>query len=68
MHPFSFLAKTINKNLQQQGNFSIYPSDGMIPAIRRDYQQMSTMIFGETPTFDDILTSIKSASELLQSN
>ena len=62
----------LNKDYQLQsaakGNFLIYPSDEMIPALRRDYEQMSTMIFSKTPTFDNILETIKSASKILQNN
>jgi hypothetical protein len=39
----------------------------MIPALRRDYDQMSAMIFGDTPSFDAILSSLESASKELQS-
>ena len=61
-----FFDKDSQQNLAAEGNFLIYPSGEMIPALRMDYEQMSTMIFGETPTFDDILKSIKYASKLLQ--
>ena len=61
-----FFDKDSRQSLAADGNFLIYPSEEMIQALRRDYEQMSTMIFGETPTFDDILESIKYASKLLQ--
>jgi hypothetical protein len=63
-----FFDKDSKQNVAAEGNFLIYPSDDMIPALRRDYEQMSTMIFGQTPTFDEILRTIQSASAQLQGN
>lgn len=63
-----FFDKDFQQNLAAEGNFLIYPNDGMIPALRRDYEQMSAMVFGETPPFDEILDSIKSISKKLQRN
>lgn len=61
-----FFDKDSKQNSAAEGNFLINPSDEMIPALHRDYEQMSTMIFGETPTFDQILETIQSASKQLQ--
>jgi hypothetical protein len=61
-----FFDKDCQQNLAAEGHFSIYPSDQMIPALRRDYDQMSAMIFGDTPSFDAILSSLDSASKELQ--
>lgn len=61
-----FFDKDSQQNLAAEGHFSIYPSDQMIPALRRDYDQMSAMIFGETPSFDAILSSLDSASKEIQ--
>ena len=61
-----FFDKDSQQNSAAEGNFLIYPSDAMIPALRRDYEQMSTMIFGATPTFEKILETIQSASKQLQ--
>lgn len=63
-----FFDKDSKQSVAAEGNFLIYPSDEMIPALRRDYEQMSTMIFGATPTFDEILETIRSASKQLQGN
>lgn len=63
-----FFDKDCQQLAAAEGNFLIYPSDEMIPALRKDYDQMSTMIFGDTPTFDEILESIQSASKQLQSD
>jgi hypothetical protein len=61
-----FFDKASQQELAAEGNFLIYPSDEMIPPLRRDYEQMSAMIFGATPTFDEILETIRSASTQLQ--
>jgi hypothetical protein len=58
-----FFDKYSQQNSAAEGNFLIYPSDAMIPALRRDYEQMSTMVFGATPTFEKILEKIQSASK-----
>ena len=63
-----FFDKDSKQSVAAEGSFLIYPSDEMIPALRRDYEQMSTMIFGQTPTFDEILRTIQSASAQLQGN
>jgi hypothetical protein len=63
-----FFDKDSKQSVAAEGSFLIYPSDDMIPALRRDYEQMSTMIFGQTPTFDEILKTIQSASAQLQGN
>jgi hypothetical protein len=60
-----FFDKDCQQNLAAEGHFSIYPSDQMIPGLRRDYDQMSAMIFGDTPSFDAILSSLESASKEL---
>jgi hypothetical protein len=61
-----FFDKDSQQNAAAEGNFLIYPSEAMIPALRKDYEQMSMMIFGSTPSFDEILDSIQLASKQLQ--
>lgn len=61
-----FYDKDSQQKLAAEGNFLIYPSDEMIPVLRRDYGQMSMMIFGSTPSFDEILETIQSAAKQLQ--
>lgn len=61
-----FFDKDSQQSLAAEGNFSIYPSNAMIPALRKDYDQMSTMIFGDTPSFDTILSSLYTATKKLQ--
>jgi len=40
------------------GSFAITPIDGMIDALKRDYGNMTAMIFGAAPDFAEILASI----------
>lgn len=42
----------------QPGSFALLPHDGMVNALRRDYERMSGMIFGEVPDFDQVMESI----------
>jgi Nucleotidyl transferase AbiEii toxin, Type IV TA system len=46
------------------GSFALTPHDGMLAALRLDYEAMSGMIFGPIPSLDEIVTVI---SELEQS-
>ena len=41
-----------------EGRFSILPPAGMQRDLRRDYEGMAGMIFGEAPSFDDVLMGI----------
>ena len=40
------------------GSYALTPHDTMIDALRRDYDNTRTMIFGDPPTFADILASV----------
>ena len=42
-----------------EGSFAIMPTAGMVDELRRDYQAMKGMIFGEVPEFSEVLTSIE---------
>ncbi|MDX3810187.1 MAG: nucleotidyl transferase AbiEii/AbiGii toxin family protein [Bosea sp. (in: a-proteobacteria)] len=41
------------------GSFSLMPTAAMIAPLGRDYENMTPMIFGEAPRFEDILSSIE---------
>jgi hypothetical protein len=41
------------------GTFSLMPAESMTADLRRDYTAMSGMIFGEIPSFDAVLESIR---------
>jgi len=40
------------------GSFALMPNDEMVEQLRRDYRAMSGMIFGEPPSFEEILVSV----------
>ena len=40
------------------GTLAICPIDEMKPTLQRDYLAMAGMIFGEVPSFEDLLTSL----------
>jgi hypothetical protein len=47
------------------GTFAIAPVDGMVDALRRDYENTAGMIFGRPPEFGTILASISSLDTAL---
>lgn len=40
------------------GTFAVAPTDGMIDKLRRDYEAMRVMIFGQAPDFDHVMASM----------
>lgn len=50
------------------GTFSIVPSTSMIKELKRDYEAMSGMIFGEVPTFDEVIEAISVFERKLNSD
>jgi hypothetical protein len=40
------------------GSFALTPHDGMLAALRRDYEAMSGMVFGPIPTIDAVVAEI----------
>lgn len=42
-----------------EGLFAIMPTAEMVDKLKRDYQAMTGMIFGEVPEFSEVLTSIE---------
>lgn len=47
------------------GTFGIVPADGMLDPLKADYKKMAGMIFGDVPSFEDILGKIKMAEAIL---
>jgi hypothetical protein len=41
------------------GTYAIVPAPEMLEGLRRDYAQMSGMIFGDVPAFDAVLASVE---------
>lgn len=50
------------------GTFALAPHGGMVADLRRDYAVMSTMIFGELPTFDEVMASITRLERTVNDN
>jgi len=49
----------LSLQLARPGSFQIAPSAGMLDALRRDYQAMQGMIFGEVPKSDAVVDAIR---------
>lgn len=49
------------------GTFSLSPSDAMIADLARDYRAMTGMIFGNVPTFDQVIASVARLEHLVNS-
>ncbi|WP_213804945.1 nucleotidyl transferase AbiEii/AbiGii toxin family protein [Granulicella sp. dw_53] len=41
------------------GSFALMPHDGMLDALRQDYEAMSGMVFGKIPNVDEVLAGIE---------
>lgn len=68
-HALMFFNSTdLDLRSAQPGTFSLIPTSSMIDELKRDYQSMTTMIFGEVPEFSMVLETIeKLESQLNQS-
>ncbi len=53
-----FNRPAFNLNDAEPGSFTLIPSEPMIERLRADYGNTEAMIFGQAPTFDEILSSI----------
>lgn len=51
----------------KRGSYRLMPTEGMIGPLREDYAHMQNMIFGDVPSFDDILSEIATVEEELNS-
>lgn len=49
------------------GTFALVPPNELHDALRRDYVAMAGMIFGDVPSFEDVLESVRQAEFLLNS-
>jgi hypothetical protein len=45
--------------LAKPGTLKIVPSENKISSLQKDYEQMKEMLFGNVPTFDEIISSLK---------
>lgn len=47
------------------GSLSLLPTWSMLPLLKRDYQAMRGMIFGDVPVFEEIIDSIRMLEKVL---
>ena len=40
------------------GTFKLYPNENSIPNLKKDYKNMKQMIFGDSPSFEEVLSVI----------
>lgn len=52
-------------DIAKRGAFRLLPTKSMLDPLRRDYDAMAGMIFGDVPTFDVVLESVAMAEERL---
>lgn len=60
-----FNRKPLDLDVAKPGTFGLSPHDGMLTALRTDYEKMAGMIFGATPKFDDVIGSIGEAEKVI---
>jgi predicted nucleotidyltransferase component of viral defense system len=54
-----FNSKDLDLQSARPGSFKLAPSAEMIEALKRDYLAMSGMIFGEIPSFENVISATK---------
>ena len=47
------------------GTFKLYPNENSIPNLKKDYKNMKQMIFGDSPSFEEVLSVIKNLKKKL---
>jgi predicted nucleotidyltransferase component of viral defense system len=50
-------------DLAKSGTLKIIPSENKILLLKKDYEQMKEMLFGEIPTFEEIIGNLKNLEE-----
>ena len=40
------------------GTFKLHPNENSIPNLKKDYKNMKQMIFGDSPSFEEVLSVI----------
>ena len=56
---FFFARAWAHYETARPGTFRILPEKDRLDALRRDYQEMQTMIFGQAPDREDILRELE---------
>jgi len=57
-----------NYDTAKPGTFHLVPPVARIAALQKDYAAMQTMIFGESPKWDDIIRELKQLENLINGN
>jgi hypothetical protein len=52
-------------DVAKRGSFRLRPTEPMLGLLRKDYEAMVGMIFGEVPSFETVLKSVAKAEELI---
>ena len=52
-------ANAARYNLAHPGTMRLMPPEDCVPILAEDYEHMKNMIFGETPSFDEIMDTIR---------
>lgn len=60
-----FNSAALNLEKAKHGSFTLIPTPEMRHTLHRDYNAMASMIFGERPTFDNILESISNLEKII---
>ncbi len=60
-----FNSAALNLEKAKHGSFTLMPIPEMRHTLHRDYNAMAGMIFGEKPTFDNILESIANLEKII---
>jgi hypothetical protein len=50
-------------DLAKPGSFRLVPNQPHLAELQKDYREMAVMIFGEVPTFDDIIRTLGALEE-----
>jgi hypothetical protein len=52
-------------DIAKRGSFKLRPTEPMLDPLRKDYEAMAGMIFGQVPSFETVLESVAKAEELI---
>ena len=64
---FFFAQGWAHYDTARPGTFRVLPAVDRLEALRRDYRDMGTMIFGEAPEWDDIVRGLKKLEKRINS-
>lgn len=60
---FQLMTLLFNWQIFFPGTFKLYPNENSIPNLKKDYKNMKQMIFGDSPSFEEVLSVIKKLEE-----